>query len=118
MEFFQRRCTLTRPTPRPQRLVDGAPPGDPSPQFSAASFLPAMLQGLAGGGGLRQQSTAAAPPPEGAPLPGSAPLDASRRRERGAKALEQRLAQAASRRGDGDAAAAAGRGGEDGDAAV
>ena len=110
---------LTRPTPRPQRLVDSAPPGDPSPQFSAASFLPAVLQGLAGGGGSRQQSAAAAPPPEGAPLPGSAPLDASRRRERGAKALEQRLAQAASKRGDGDnTSAGAGRGGEDGDAAV
>lgn len=109
-----RRRTLTRPSL--QRLVDGAPPGDPSPQFSAISFLPAALQSLAGGGSARQQSAASAPPPEGAPLPGSAPLDASRRRERGAKALEQRLAQAASKRSDDDGGTAPSN--EDADAAV
>jgi hypothetical protein len=98
--------------------VDGAPPGDPSPGFAAASFLPDALASRLLPGTTAQQPQPAQPPPEGAPLPGSAPLDASRRRERGAKALEQRLALAGSKR-DGDAAAdAASRGSEAADAAV
>jgi hypothetical protein len=99
--------------------VDGAPPGDPSPGFAAASFLPDALASRLLRGGAAQQPQPAQPPPEGAPLPGSAPLDASRRRERGAKALEQRLAMAGAGKRDGDAAAdAASRGSEAADAAV
>lgn len=100
--------------------MDGAPPGDPSPGFAAASFLPdALASRLLPAGAYAQQPQPPQPPPEGAPLPGSAPLDASRRRERGAKALEQRLAMAGGSKSDGEAAAdAASRGSEAADAAV
>lgn len=76
--------------------------GDPSDEFCFSSFFPEFLRPVidpiasvfhkmfcgrfATSNATQEQSYG------GAPLPGSDPIEASRRRERGARALEERLA--------------------------
>ena len=76
--------------------------GDPSEHFSFAGFFPEFMQStieivtvpLSKLFRLNRRNTQNMYALGGQPLPGSAPIDASRRRERGAKALEERLASA------------------------
>ncbi|XP_020577581.1 rhomboid-like protein 19 isoform X2 [Phalaenopsis equestris] len=77
--------------------------GDPSDEFSFSSFFPQFLRPILDpvaslfdkmlcGKRLHKLSESSSLVLKGNPLPGSDPIDASRRRERGARALEQRLA--------------------------
>jgi len=76
--------------------------GDPSEHFSFAGFFPEFMQPaieivtvpLSKLFRLNRKNMQNMYALGGQPLPGSAPVDASRRRERGAKALEERLAAA------------------------
>ncbi|XP_023552913.1 rhomboid-like protein 19 [Cucurbita pepo subsp. pepo] len=85
-----------------QRKPETKLKGDPSDDFAFSSFFPELLRpvidpvssifhrllcGRSESSNDSEDYTAA-----GAPLPGSDPIEASRRRERGARALEERLA--------------------------
>ncbi|XRB21088.1 rhomboid-like protein [Pseudoscourfieldia marina] len=83
-------------------------PGDASEEFAVASCVPPAFQAaltpfdrftdrIFGGGSYASGAAGslAAGMPSAAPLPGNDSEDARRRRERGARALEERLAQAA-----------------------
>lgn len=86
-----------------QRKPEANLKGDPSDEFAFATFFPELVQpfvsvvaticgrvfcaGRRAAGGDEEDGLAA-----GKPLPGSDPVDANRRRERGARALEERLA--------------------------
>lgn len=76
--------------------------GDPSDEFAFSSFFPQFLRPILDPfatlfhrclcGRLEKAGNSENYALDNAPLPGSDPIEASRRRERGARALEQRLA--------------------------
>ncbi|GAB2286796.1 Rhomboid-like protein 19 [Dionaea muscipula] len=85
-----------------QRRPETSLKGDPSDEFALSSFFPDFLRPaidpvasifhrmLCGRPGTRNEAMGYVL--GGTPLPGSDPIEASRRRERGARALEERLA--------------------------
>ncbi|KAH9288500.1 hypothetical protein KI387_032617 [Taxus chinensis] len=78
--------------------------GDPSDEFAFSTFFPEIMRPVVDAialifdkilcGGSQSSSEGDGQVAGGVPLPGSDPIEASRRRERGARALEERLAAA------------------------
>uniref|UniRef100_A0A0D6R731 Peptidase S54 rhomboid domain-containing protein n=1 Tax=Araucaria cunninghamii TaxID=56994 RepID=A0A0D6R731_ARACU len=78
--------------------------GDPSDEFAFSTFFPELMRPVVDAialicekifcGGSQSFSEEEGDDVGGMPLPGSDPIEASRRRERGARALEERLAAA------------------------
>ncbi|XP_054805024.1 rhomboid-like protein 19 isoform X2 [Prosopis cineraria] len=85
-----------------QRRVETKLKGDPSDDFAFSTFFPEFLRPIIDPiasifhrmlcGRYDASNNAQGPTLGGEPLPGSDPSEASRRRERGARALEERLA--------------------------
>ncbi|CAN6325171.1 unnamed protein product [Urochloa humidicola] len=85
-----------------QKRLDVGLRGDPSDEFSFSSFFPGFLRPVLDpiasifhklfcGGSARSEGTSHAL--DGSQFPGSGSIEANRRRERGQRALEQRLAE-------------------------
>mmetsp|Transcript_5860 Transcript_5860/g.14258 ORF Transcript_5860/g.14258 Transcript_5860/m.14258 type:complete len:308 (+) Transcript_5860:167-1090(+) len=97
-----------------QSKMDGKLIGDPSDEFRFATFFPELLHPLVDKlvmpcslccGARRQHIDTSGYVMQGQPLPGSDQQESNRRRERGARALEERLGS--SKTGDVEAAAGA-----------
>mmetsp|Transcript_47784 Transcript_47784/g.121922 ORF Transcript_47784/g.121922 Transcript_47784/m.121922 type:complete len:316 (+) Transcript_47784:246-1193(+) len=85
-----------------QKKMDGKLVGDPSDEFRFATFFPEIVRpavdkvsGILGCCCASKQANASGYVLDGQPLPGSDQKESNRRRERGARALEERLSATA-----------------------